>query len=204
MEGDHKKYVDHGACVYLENLKKEGHRLEGWYEDAAFKQFAGMAGQRSKAIYKNMVYYPKWSDPLNYKITYDLQNTKAVMLENRIDHYVYGQKTQLPDASQLFLPDGYQFVGWFDVSDPAMTILTEIGERQTGDKVLRLLLMLEEKKTQPQEEKKAGQSFATVKEDRINNLSTGEQNASLEGMMELQTGKKSSVLQFKQKGLHIV
>lgn len=67
FEGDHKKYVDHGACVYLENLKKEGHRLEGWYEDAAFKQFAGMAGQRSKAIYKNMVYYPKWSDPLNYK-----------------------------------------------------------------------------------------------------------------------------------------
>lgn len=201
FEGDHKKYVDHGACVYLENLKKEGHRLEGWYEDAAFKQFAGMAGQRSKAIYKNMVYYPKWSDPLNYKITYDLQNTKAVMLENRIDHYVYGQKTQLPDASQLFLPDGYQFVGWFDVSDPAMTILTEIGERQTGDKVLRLLLMLEEKKTQTQEEKKAGQSFATVKEDRINNLSTGEQNASLEGMMELQTGKKSSVLQFKQKGI---
>lgn len=101
----------------------------------------------------------------------------------------------------MFLPDGYQFVGWFDVSDPAMTILTEIGERQTGDKVLRLLLMLEEKKTQPQEEKKAGQSFATVKEDRINNLSTGEQNASLEGRMELQTGKKSSVLQFKQKGI---
>lgn len=96
----------------------------------------------------------------------------------------------------MFLPDGYQFVGWFDVSDPAMTILTEIGERQTGDKVLRLLLMLEEKKTQTtKRKKKHGQSFATVKEDRINNLSTGEQNASLEGMNELQTGKKSSVLQ---------
>lgn len=196
---DQKKYVDRGDSVLLPNLKKEGHTLEGWYEDIAFGQLAGMAGQRSKAIYQNTVYYPKWSDPLCYKITYDLQNTQAVILEGRADHYTYGQKTKLPDASQIIIPAGYQFAGWFDISDPAMTILTEIDEHQTGDKVLRLLLMREGKKEEPQKEKDTDQSGLPKGTDSMEDLK--EQNNSMDDMIQLHTGKKSSVMQFQQKGI---
>lgn len=139
-----KEYVTSGKRITLPDALRKGYQLEGWYEDVKLQKLAGKAGQKSDSIYTTKHFFAKWSEPQKYTITYDIDSSQVSILENKVTEYTFGQKTILPDASQIALLEGYTFVGWYYADDLAHNIITSIEANETGDKVLRILIVRQE------------------------------------------------------------
>lgn len=132
-------YVTRGKDYVLPELKRTGYRFLGWY-DADGKK-AGDAGSTIKNILKRCDYYAKWSDPLTYHISYDMEGFDIKILENNISYYQYSKETILPNASQVSVPEGYQFAGWYYSGDIDKKPVAVISAFEHGDKILKPLLV---------------------------------------------------------------
>ena len=127
-------YITRGKDYVLPDLKRDGYRFLGWYNSHG--ELVGAPGDVIKNITKRCDYYAKWSDPLTYSITYDLGDTGIRIIENKVLYHQYTKDTILPDKTQIIVPNGYQFKGWYNRSDASKTLLTKIAATEFGDKVL--------------------------------------------------------------------
>ena len=146
-------YVTRGTDYILPELKKIGYRFLGWYSADGKK--AGDAGDTIKNILKRCDYYAKWSEPLTYHISYDMEGFDIKILENNISYYQYSKETILPNASQVSVPEGYQFAGWYYSDDIDKKPVAVISASEHGDKILKPLLI-----------KKAGNDEDKDKDDK--------------------------------------
>ena len=128
-------YVARGKDFVLPELTKIGYRFLGWYD--SYGEFAGSSGEIVKNITKRCDYYARWSDPLSYSITFDMDNLDVKILEGEVSYHQYTKETILPNKDQVVVPDGYQFDGWYDSADTTKTLLTKIAASDYGDKVLK-------------------------------------------------------------------
>ncbi|HBI61927.1 MAG TPA: hypothetical protein DDY31_12080, partial [Lachnospiraceae bacterium] len=78
---------------------------------------------------------------LTYHISYDMGELDVRILENNISYYQYSKETILPNASQVSVPEGYQFAGWYYGDDIEKKPVTVISATEYGDKVLKPLLV---------------------------------------------------------------
>lgn len=128
-------YVNHGSDYVLPELLQNGYRLIEWSDSM------GKGIGNPKQIIKNVVrryeLYARWSEPLTYQITYDLEGSGVKILENSVSYYQYTKGAVLPDANQLIVPEGYQFDGWYDSRDEKMALFVKIVSTEYGDKVLK-------------------------------------------------------------------
>ena len=127
-------YITRGKDYVLPDLKKDGYRFLGWYNSLG--ELIGAPGDVIKDITKRCDYYAKWSEPLTYTISYDLGDTGIKILENKVLYHQYTKDTILPNKTQVIVPDGYQFKGWYYRSDASKALLTKIAATEFGDKVL--------------------------------------------------------------------
>lgn len=132
-------YVTRGTDYVLPEQKRTGYRFLGWYFADGKK--AGDAGDLVKNVVKRCDYYAKWSEPLTYHISYDMGELDVRILENNISYYQYSKETILPNASQVSVPEGYQFAGWYYGDDIEKKPVTVISATEYGDKVLKPLLV---------------------------------------------------------------
>lgn len=135
-------YVTRGQDYVLPEQKRTGYRFLGWYFADGKK--AGDAGDTVKNIVKRCDYYAKWSEPLTYHISYDMGGLDIKILENNISYYQYSKETVLPNTSQVLVPEGYQFVGWYYSDDVEKKPVAVISATEYGDKVLKPLLVKKE------------------------------------------------------------
>ncbi len=131
-------YVTRGKDYVLPEQKRTGYRFLGWYFADGNK--AGDAGDTIKNIVKRCDYYAKWSEPLTYHISYDMGAFDIKILENNISYYQYSKETVLPNASQVLVPEGYQFAGWYYSDDVEKKPVAVISSTEHGDKVLKPIL----------------------------------------------------------------
>lgn len=109
--------------IVLKNPTKEGYNFEGWFTDESFTS-GPITGINTKLSEGNGDLYAKWSDPIEYAITYvgadDLENlnpTSYTVLENDL--------ALLPVSKS-----GFKFLGWFNASDE---LVESISAGSTGD-----------------------------------------------------------------------
>jgi len=127
-------YITRGKDYVLPDLKKDGYRFLGWYNSMG--ELVGAPGDMIKDITKRCDYYARWSEPLTYSITYDVGSTGLKILENKVLYHQYTKDTILPDKTQVIVPDGYQFKGWYNRSDSSKTLIAKIAATEFGDRVL--------------------------------------------------------------------
>lgn len=116
-------YTVEDLPVTLNNPAKVGYTFEGWFTDESFTGNP-ITGIETRLSNGNGDLYAKWSDPIEYAITYvgadDLENlnpTSYTVLENDL--------ALLPVAKS-----GFKFLGWFNASDE---LVESISAGSTGD-----------------------------------------------------------------------
>lgn len=134
-EKDHIVYVNHGSDYILPELTQNGYRLVEWLD--AMGKSMGNPKQMIKNVVKRYELYARWSEPLVYQITYDLEDSGVKILENSVSYYQYTKGAVLPGANQLLVPEGYQFNGWYDSQDEKKTLFVKIVPTEYGDKILK-------------------------------------------------------------------
>lgn len=134
-EKDVHVYINHGSDYVLPELTQNGYKLAEWLDSmgAGF----GKPGQIIKNVAKRYELYARWSEPLTYQITYDLDGSGIKILENSVSYYQYTKGAVLPDANQVIVPEGYQFDGWYESQDAKKTLFAKIAPTEYGDKVLK-------------------------------------------------------------------
>lgn len=136
---DKAEFVVYGKSVKLPEIEKKGYQFLGWYTKEG--EYAGDARQIIYHVTKNSEYFAKWSDPLSYKIFYDIDDSRIKILENKVDSYRYMEEINLPDASQIVVDDNYKFAGWYFSGDSEQNIITNIKAGEIGDKTIKALLI---------------------------------------------------------------
>ena len=109
--------------IELNNPTKEGYTFEGWFTDESFTGNP-ITGIETRLSNGNGDLYAKWSDPIEYAITYvgadDLENpnpTSYTVLENAL-------------VLQPVAKSGFKFLGWFNENDE---LVESISSGSTGD-----------------------------------------------------------------------
>ena len=109
--------------ITLNNPTKDGYTFEGWFTDESFTGNP-ITGIETRLSNGNGDLYAKWSDPIEYAITYvgadDLENlnpTSYTVLENDLE---------LQPVSK----SGFKFLGWFNENDE---LVESISAGSTGD-----------------------------------------------------------------------
>ena len=102
-EKDVHVYINHGSDYVLPELTQNGYKLAEWLDSmgAGF----GKPGQTIKNVAKRYELYARWSEPLTYQITYDLDGSGIKILENSVSYYQYTKGALLPDANQVIVPE---------------------------------------------------------------------------------------------------
>lgn len=124
-------YVKYGGDFTFPKKAVGGFQFLGWYLKDGQK--AADAGQIQKNVKKRCEYYAKWSEPLVYTITYDLEGTGVKILENGVTQYQHTKEVILPTKEQLAVPEGYRFVGWYHSDDITKKTVTKITAQDYGD-----------------------------------------------------------------------
>ncbi len=145
-------YVARGDDFIFPECKRTGYRFLGWYSVLGTKE--GEPGDAVKNITKRFDFYAKWSEPLTYYISYDMGGADIQILENHVSYYQYSKGAVLPTASQVVVPDGYQFAGWYYSDDAEKKVIAEISATEYGDKTLKPLLA--KKDSQGEDNKEEG------------------------------------------------
>ncbi|MCD7825284.1 MAG: InlB B-repeat-containing protein [Clostridiaceae bacterium] len=162
------QYVIYGKNFMLPELQKNGYAFSGWY--LADQSFAGKGGQNFGAVTENICLYSEWSEPLTYSISYDIDDTRLQILENKVTSYQYLSEVMLPTETQILLDSAYYFAGWYDSGDAEQTIITKIEAGSYGDKVLKACLI-----------KKSGDTEDTDTENTEDNEDTEDNEQTEEG-----------------------
>ena len=115
-------------------VEKKGYTLCGFSENAAAK-----TGSFEYTVKNPMTLYAIWKMD-TYTIQYDCGTYKIQFLDVIKTSYTYKQDVFLPNSSQMILPDGYAFVGWYLKGDTKQTIVSRITSEETGNKVFCPLL----------------------------------------------------------------
>lgn len=147
IDGEEKEtYVSHNMPVVLEKPLEKEYYFSSWYWDEKYRDHAGNANDIIYVMNDQEV-FAKWSEEkITYQIRYELGNYQDVLfLDDVVHHYQYGDQSVLPVAAQMFIPKGYQFIGWYDMEDAKKTILTTIPKDAYGDKVYCLQLQKQSK-----------------------------------------------------------
>ncbi len=129
--------VDHGKKAELPVPEKKGYKLLGWQD----KNGSLITGASSEAIKSSVELSAKWSEPLTYKITYDIDSYFLRIAENRVDTYQFGKGAVLPTEKQVIVAEGYQFAGWYMADDAFQSIIKEIPKDYAGDVSLKAKLV---------------------------------------------------------------
>lgn len=138
---EREEYVSHQMPVSLRKPEEKGYAFEGWYWDKSSREFAGKDGA-VLTFTENVDLYAKWSEKkITYRIKYILGDYPDVaLIDGEVSRYQYGDSVILPTATQVVIPQGYEFVGWYEASDDSKTMVTAISQEEYGDKVYCLLL----------------------------------------------------------------
>lgn len=144
-------YAPHGKMVRLKKPEEKAYYFQGWYWDNACTEYAGGV-EPGLVISEDIVLFAGWStEKIIYKIQYDFGDYgNVVILDGRVQEYQYGQEVLLPVAAQILLPEGYEFVGWYECSDLDHTILKSIAAGNYGDKTICLYLRKKAEETKPE------------------------------------------------------
>lgn len=197
-------YAPHGKTVRLQKPEEKAYYFQGWYWDKECTEYAGGV-EPGLAITEDIVLFAGWSsEKITYKIQYDLGDYgNVVILDGRIQEYQYGQEILLPAAAQILLPEGYEFVGWYERSDLDHTIIKSISAGSYGDKMICLYLKKKIEEIAPEysplPEKTAEplESSVPVKTPSCLEVVSGEQKGN--ESFRKSTGKRKSVLNSKKK-----
>lgn len=103
------------AAVVLANPTRSGYDFQGWYDNAQFEGDAMTEIPLGSTGIKT--FYAKWSDPIEYTITYKIDNETAALTPNGFT-VVDNVTLAVPEMA-----DGYIFDGWY------------LNEEMTGEKV---------------------------------------------------------------------
>ena len=133
----------HGKEFRLPAMKKKGYQFLGWYSKDG--NYIGTEGDYVSGITEDVSYVAKWSEPLSYQISYDIDDLKIKILEQTAQKYCYGQTVALPNSNQIWVNDDYRFVGWYDSDDAEQKIITQIEKGECGNKKIKALLIQKEK-----------------------------------------------------------
>ncbi len=134
-EKDRIVYVNRGSDYILPELTQNGYQLLEWSDSMG--ESIGKPGQAIQNVAKRYELYARWSEPLTYQITYDLEGSGVKILENHVSYYQYTKGAVLPDANQVIVPEGYQFDGWYDSQDTQKTLFSKIVSTEYGDRILK-------------------------------------------------------------------
>lgn len=105
---DNPKFYSNGnAKIKLKPATKSGYKFEGWYLQYINSKFKKKTSEIKKNSKGNITLYAKWSKPINYSISYNLNGGK---LKGQLKKY-----TVEMDDYRLPIPTrkGYVFGGWF-------------------------------------------------------------------------------------------
>lgn len=136
-----EEYVLHDMPLVLEKPQETVYAFEGWYRDRTLRDYVG-TGKSVIYLTEDTVLYPKWSEEkIRYQIRYLLgDGNDVVIIDGQTDSYCSGNVVVLPTASQVVVPEGFRFVGWYEQGDEHQTVCTEITKDQFGDKTYCLKL----------------------------------------------------------------
>ena len=107
---------------------KNGYTFEGWYGNGEFNGDAitGIA----KGTTGDTTLFAKWSDPVKYEITYELNGGELPEgVSNPAEYTVVTGDITLPTPTRI----GYDFVGWYDKEGEEGKLVEKIAEGSTGD-----------------------------------------------------------------------
>lgn len=173
-------YLNYGQSVKLQGIKKTGYNFEGWYSDKELKNYIGTSQETISNITSNITLFAKWSAPLEYNITYNLNNSGVVILTGDVKSYKYMDRVVLPVESQMIIPEGWKFEGW--TYEGEETVITEIKAGEYGDKKLCIVLKKKDQVTEKDNtgDKKQEETTGNKNEsagNESNNSSGGEQES---------------------------
>ncbi len=138
-------YGDYGSSLSIPVPKAAGYIFQGWYRDQGLQQLAADGELTLGSLIENHIVYARWSEPLSYKLQYDLGDYKGVSFRNpAAGSYQYGREEILPGSEQLNIPEGYEFVCWYQKEDGEEKAMDRIPSGTWGD--LTLYLKLREQK----------------------------------------------------------
>ncbi|MCI8339713.1 MAG: leucine-rich repeat protein [Lachnospiraceae bacterium] len=137
-----KKVEDYccwGKAYKLPMLERNGYRFLGWRT----KEGTSVGeGKEEIASLEDMDLYPSWSEPLCYRISYDVEERIVKILEGKVSQYQYLSEVRLPDKNQVaVLLDNYEFAGWYLAGDEEQKLLEQLPSGTYGDVVLKAALV---------------------------------------------------------------
>lgn len=134
-----KDYCCWGKSYKLPAMERQGYDFLGWYTQEGT---AMGAGKEDISTLEDIELFPKWSEPLYYQISYDVEDRTVKILENKVSRYQYLSEVNLPGKNQVaVLLDGYEFVGWYLAGDEDQKLIDQIAAGTYGDVVLRAKLV---------------------------------------------------------------
>ena len=103
---------------------KDGYDFVGWYGNGEFNGDA--ITEIAKGTTGDTTLFAKWSDPVKYEITYELNGGELPEGVSNPAEYTVESDITLPIPTR----EGYNFVGWFDKENKK---IEKIAEGSTGD-----------------------------------------------------------------------
>jgi len=133
------EYCCWGKSYRLPILERQGYRFLGWHT----KEGTMMGeGKDEISSLEDMELFPRWSEPLHYQISYDVEDRSIKILENKVSRYQYLSEVNLPGKNQVaVLLDEYEFVGWYLAEDEEQKLIDKIASGTSGDVTLRAKLV---------------------------------------------------------------
>lgn len=130
-----KEYVSWGKSFSLPSMEKPGYALKGWYSREG--KLIGTQGEEIAGT-ENIELYAEWSEPLCYRISYDIEDRVLRILENKVVQYQYLSEVRLPEKNQVVvLLEDYEFAGWYFAEDKEKKMVQTIPAGVYGDVVLK-------------------------------------------------------------------
>lgn len=158
-----KEYVSWGKSYVLPSVEKPGYALKGWYSKEG--KLLGTQGEEIAGT-ENIELYGEWSEPLCYRISYEIQDTVLRILENKVVQYQFLSEVRLPDKNQVVvLLEDYEFAGWYFAEDEEQKRVETIPAGVYGDVVLKAKIV----------RKSSSDSNNTEQKNPQNSSSDGEQ-----------------------------
>ena len=132
-------YCCWGKSYTLPEAEKPGYDFLGWYTKEG--EFVGKEKESISGI-DSVELFARWSEPLHYHITYDIEDQTLKILENKVSEYQYLTEVMLPGKNQVaVLAQGYEFAGWYIAGDEEQKIIDKIASGTYGDVTLKAKLV---------------------------------------------------------------
>lgn len=120
-------YSSSQSNITLDSGIRNGYDFLGWFENADLVTSGIFTINTSRA--ENITLYAKWSSPINYSITYNL-NDGVNHGSNPSTFNVESSTLNLLDPTRT----GYSFEGWFENADLETSGISQITTGSTGNK----------------------------------------------------------------------